>query len=107
MTLKDTGHAIKQTIETKLHHVEMFVSAKLDEVKAELEEQHHMDYLSNRAAFEDKWKRIGHRVHSIEHVAAKLSPHLEHDIEEQFQADYMTALEAFQRKWKNEIKKYG
>lgn len=107
MTLKDTGHAIKEAIEAKLHHVELFVTAKLDEIKVELEEQHHMDYLSNRAAFEDKWTKIGHRVHSVEDVVAKLSHKLEHDIEEQFQADYMTALEAFRRKWKDEIQKYG
>ncbi|MEC8428201.1 MAG: hypothetical protein VXZ35_07235 [Pseudomonadota bacterium] len=107
MSLKDTGHAIKETIEAKLHHVELFVTTKLAEIKSELEEQHHMDYRANLAAFEEKWKNIGHRVHSVEHVAAKLSPKLEHDIEEQFQADYMTALEAFQRKWKDEIEKYS
>ncbi|GAA5315389.1 MAG: hypothetical protein AseanaTS_05940 [Candidatus Pelagadaptatus aseana] len=95
--------SLKDTLESRLHSVETYIAHKLDEIKAELDEQHHIDYEANLAAFEEKWQKIGKRVHSVEHVVGKVSPKLEHEIEEQFQIEYKVALEAFQRKWKDEI----
>jgi hypothetical protein len=95
--------SLKDNIASKYHCVEDFITTKLNEIKSELDEQHHIDYEANRVAFEDKWKKKGKLAHSLEHVAGKVSHRLEHEIEEQFQADYMAALEAFQRRWKDEV----
>ena len=103
MSLKETGCSIKETIEKQLNNVETFISEMLEDLKIEMAEQRHIDYTANLSAFEEKWNKIGEKVHTAEQYIGKISPSLEQEIEEQFQADYMSAVAEFRRKWKSEI----